>query len=199
MMWRCCHCNGVFDYSVGFVVQDDWSSRMFNRSCYTCHWFSFRKPSGAHMCADCTDIPCEVHAPAFARSVALEYLLHSRQQACNNIPHNAPVSQKEHEFSQAIERKKLQDYASHRKTDAMETETCVFMEPTMVERTVMDYAKENSFLPSNPKRRASEFPQDARGRCMGCHAPVEICTAYCRPCFLMSPEGRAKRAKMCFG
>lgn len=199
MMWRCCRCNEVFDYSVGFVVQDDWSSRMFNRSCYTCHWFSFRKPSGAHMCADCTDIPCEVHAPVFARSVALEYLLHSRQQACNNIPHNAPVSQKEHEFSQAIERKKLRDYASHRKTDAMETEACVLMEPTMVERTMMDYAKENSFLPSNPKRRASEFPQDARGRCMGCHAPVEICTSYCRPCFLMSPEGRAKRAKMCFG
>jgi hypothetical protein len=199
MMWRCCCCKGQFENSVGFVVQDDWSSRLFDRSCYTCHWFSFRTLDGANMCSECSDIPCQEHAPAFAGSVALEHLLHSRRT--HNIPYNAPVSQKEHEVSQAIEQKKLQDYASCRSNEAMQMEDNVDMEPTIVERTVMDYAKNNAFSSRNAssKRSMSEVPEDARGRCVGCHVPLEICLTYCQPCFVMSPEGRAKRARMCVG
>jgi hypothetical protein len=151
------------------------------------------------MCSECSDIPCQAHAPAFAGSVALEYLLHSR--LTHNIPYNAPVSQKEHEVSLAIEQKKLQDYASCRSNEAMEMEVNMDMELTILERTVTDYAKENTLSSRNAssKRSMSEVPEDARGRCVGCHSPVEMCSTYCKPCFVVSPEGRAKRARMCVG
>jgi hypothetical protein len=200
MMWRCCSCKGQFDSTVGFVVQDDWSSRVLNRSCYTCHWFSFRTLDGAHMCSECSDIPCQAHVSAFAGSVALEHLLHSR--VTHNVPYTAPVSQREHEISQAIKQTKLQDYASSlRSYEAMQMEENVDMEPTIVERTVMDCAEENtsSSLRASFKRSMSEVPEDARGRCVGCHTPLEIYLTYCQPCFVMSPEGRAKRARMCVG
>ena len=120
------------------------------------------------------------------------------------IPTNAPVSFHEHEFALAMERQKLQEFTGLRYAkvpeETMETDDIMSV-PTMVERTVVECANNNN---NNNKDRVSSkrsatvtpCPEEARGRCVGCHMPIEFGKAYCGPCFLQSPDGRAKRARI---
>lgn len=205
-MWSCYRCRQEFDSNVGFVAQENWA----DRCCFSCHWFRVRLDyvhrgarSASTLCSQCTDaIPCKQHERFYAMSVAVEYLLHSRRTT--GTPMYSPITRHEHETLQSIERKKLQDYATRRRDHhvvSKDEESMEMDEPTMVERTVLDYLKENEH-PRN-KRVYSVSPEEARGRCTGCHVPVQMRISYCPSCFLQSTEGRAKRARtsteMCIG
>ena len=143
-------------------------------------------------CLECSAIPCEKHAQAI--SVALFDLQQFR------LKHAIPVSQKEQDFARALERRNQ----CHRRRSVdsnqdMDTDENALQEPTMVERTIVDFRE----CRASSKRCVSVSPAEARGRCMGCHVPIESWMAYCGPCYRQSPDGRAKRARiateMCVG
>lgn len=162
------------------------------------------------MCSECTTIPCETHASAVARSFALSCLQKLRRERF--IPPNVAVTREEHEFAQSVERNKLEEFKACRcalvSEASMEQEGDVNMiynnneEPTMVQRSVVAFpvikdAGITARVSAN-KRSATvtPSPEESRGRCAGCHVPIEFGKSLCAPCFLQTPDGRAKRARL---
>lgn len=113
------------------------------------------------------------------------------------IPSNAPVSREEHDYAVSVERTKLQEF---QRFTTNNNNNDILMEPTMVERVAFPVIPDVGITArvSTNKRSATvtPCPEEARGRCLTCHVPIEFGNAYCRLCFRQSPEGRAKRAKI---
>lgn len=160
------------------------------------------------MCSECTTVPCEHHQVAVARSFAVTALQNLRRQRF--IPPTVAVSLEQHEYATAVEQAKLQEFRASRYSFTMENNDCMMhdnddmQEPTMVQRSVVvsfPSIKDAGITARSSlnKRRSATVtpsPEEARGRCVSCHAPVEFGKSHCIPCFAESPEGRAKRARI---
>jgi len=204
-MWQCDCCKCKVVSHNGFVTPQSWDNA---KVCFTCHWFqnplAVANRGASFVCSECATVPCETHAPAVAMSFALSALQQLRRERF--IPTNAPVSREEHDYAVSVERSKLQEFKTGRcdkvMEEIMETDDMIMQEPTMVERSAVAFpviqdAGITARVSAN-KRSATvtPCPEEARGRCAGCHAPVEYGKAFCGPCFLASPDGRAKRVKV---
>lgn len=201
-MWQCDRCKCKTMSHNGFVRLANWSDQ---KVCFSCHWLdnplAVADRGASFACSECTSIPCEKHAPAVAQSFAKSRLLELRRHRF--VPSNAPVSKQEHDYACTVERNKLDEFNSCRcaviTEESMEAD---MEEPTMVQRTVVSFppiqdAGITARISAN-KRSATvtPSPEETRGRCAACHAPVEFGKSFCDPCFLQSPEGRAKRARI---